>query len=174
MRVCQAECHSLVELTGRTFYLLIQSAVSALTVYSIHVWVHKHSPRFDWKKWGVDGYLFWSYGCLALSWYRVSRGWILQNLVIFQSTRATIKVDSFGLYWKISVTTGWIAMTFCTDTHGPQRLNPHGVGNTLKFYLEPFSELSKFKLAEYFDLWPNISKIKILDQPQLYFAFTVN
>ncbi len=46
-------------------------------------------------------------------------------------------VQLFGLDWNISTTFGWIALKFCTDIHGAQRINPNDFGDPLTFPLAP-------------------------------------
>ncbi len=43
-------------------------------------------------------------------------------------------VNHSGPDWNISTAIGWIAMTLCTDIHGPQRINLTDFGDPLNFH----------------------------------------
>lgn len=44
---------------------------------------------------------------------------------------------------EISTNIGWIAVTFCTDRCGPQRMNPNDSGDPLTLRDEKCSEISR-------------------------------
>ncbi len=59
----------------------------------------------------------------------------------FENWATTLTVLYYCHYrWlrlSISTTIWWLAMKFCTDIHGPQRINPNDVGAPLTFPLAP-------------------------------------
>ncbi len=68
--------------------------------------------------------------------------------VVYSTAKPCACKQLFSLLFQTEVSTvGWIAMEFCTDIHGFQRMNPNDFGDPLTFPLAPpfvfLSEMSQ-------------------------------
>ncbi len=66
-----------------------------------------------------------------------SNEWILALLEAGIKISLYRSVHHFGTNWNIWTVIGRIAMKFCTDIHGPQRINPSDFGDLLAFSFVP-------------------------------------
>ncbi len=73
--------------------------------------------------------------------------------------------QSVGPPRNISTTIGWINMKFCTNIHGPQKMNPKNFGDPLTFPLAPPSD-QNFNMSN--------TLIRDIRQPLPYFVFSVD